>query len=198
MRSRSLRVAVWGCVTLAANVWGFPLHAAEKPTQIRMSGKQPHVGEQAFVEFHARSGPVVFGHSFIVYGRLNADGKIIAVEVAGLYTNEENYLVGAIIPLPAAVGRAKDDLSAVSEIIYRRNLTAAEFFKLKVGVNRVRAIQHSWHLLFFNCNDFAGEMAELIGLRRPPSLMLPITYVSLLSALNGRQMASHIDRRQAE
>src|SRR2546423_1313652 len=75
--------------------------------------------------------------------------------------------------------------SEASAIVYRRYLTSSQLRQLKVGVNRVRAVQHSWHFIFFNCNDFVGEMAEVLHLRRPPSLMLPTSYVAVLRALNG-------------
>jgi hypothetical protein len=43
---------------------------------------------------------------------------------------------------------------------------------------------HAYHLIFFNCNDFVGEAAELVGLHRPPSVTLPAAYVAWLRALN--------------
>ena len=68
--------------------------------------------------------------------------------------------------------------------IYRRRLTSAEFRQLSTMVRQLKAIDPAYHLIFFNCNDFVGEAAKLIGLRRPPSVMLPATYVGLLRALN--------------
>lgn len=173
MRCGSMHIAMAGCIALAA-ISFHAAHAAET------------FGERAFVDFHARPGPDVVGHTYIVYGRLSAHGEIIEAHVAGLYTDEANYWKGLFAPLPANVGRSKDDLTQVSEVVYQRQLSAEQFNRLKSGVDRFRANQHSWHLLFMNCNDFAGEMAELIGLRRPPSLILPIMYVALLSAMNGR------------
>jgi hypothetical protein len=173
MRCGLMHIAVGGCIALAATSF----HAARAVENF---------GERAFVDFHARPGPDVVGHTYIVYGRLSAHGEIIEAHVAGLYTNDTNYWKGLFIPLRAKVGRAKDDLNQISEVVYQRQLTAEQFYRLKSGVEQFRANQHTWHLLFMNCNDFAGEMAELIGLRRPPSLMPPITYVALLSAMNGR------------
>lgn len=185
MRSKSLSAAVWSIVTLAA-VWADPLNAAETTGRIA-SAEKLQFAERAFVDFHARSGPSAFGHSFIVYGRLSANGRVIDAKAAGLYADGDKYWEGLLIPLAASIGRAKDDLTGGPEIIYRRHLTVDEFLRLQTGVNRLRTLRPDWHLLFQNCNDFVGEMAELIGLRRPASLMPPITYVSLLSALNGGQ-----------
>jgi hypothetical protein len=140
---------------------------------------------EAFVEFRARSGPDLVGHAFIAYGRLDARGRVASADVAGLYTKEQYYFKGIVFPLPGFVGPEKEDLTERSAVIFRRVITDGELRKLRAGVARIRAVQHQWHFLFFNCNDFVGEIAELIGLRRPPSLMLPVTYVAALGTMNG-------------
>jgi hypothetical protein len=40
--------------------------------------------------------------------------------------------------------------------------------------------------MFFNCNDLAVEVAREIGLRSPPSWMVPHAYVTVLRELNDR------------
>jgi hypothetical protein len=40
--------------------------------------------------------------------------------------------------------------------------------------------------MFFNCNDLAVEVARWIGLRSPPSWMVPHAYVTVLRELNDR------------
>ena len=140
---------------------------------------------QAIVDFHARSGPDLVGHAFIVYGRLDGRGGIASAHVAGFYTNEQHYFKGLLFPLPGFVGSEKEDIAFKSAVVYRRILTEGELRELRLGIARVKAMQHSWHLLFFNCNDFVGEIAELIGLHRPPSVQLPVSYVAALGAMNG-------------
>jgi len=82
------------------------------------------------------------------------------------------------------IGRRKADLTEPSTVIYRRHLTAAEFHQLIAKVRQIRAAHPLWHVIFANCNDFAGAIAKAIGLHRPSSLLLPSDYVSLLRALN--------------
>lgn len=149
-----------------------------------IDGAQPSAG-QAFVEFRARSGPDLVGHTFIVFGRLDAGGRIAQSEVAGLYTEEEKYWKGILIPLPGFVGPEADDLRTPSRVVYRRYITAEQLRRLTAKVRQFRANQRVWHFLFVNCNDFAGEIAETVGLRRPPSLVLPVSYVAMLRILNG-------------
>jgi hypothetical protein len=49
----------------------------------------------------------------------------------------------------------------------------------------MQATEHRWHALFFNCNDFAIEIAEALKLWRPPSLLPPDVWVASLRAMNG-------------
>jgi hypothetical protein len=139
---------------------------------------------QGFVDFHARPGPDAVGHAFIVHGHLDGRGGIASAQVTGFYTNEQYYFKGLLFPLPGFVGGEKEDIAFKSTVIYRRVLTEGQLRELRLGIARFKAMQHSWHLLFFNCNDFLGEMAELIGLHRPPSILLPVSYVAALGAMN--------------
>jgi hypothetical protein len=131
MRSRSLRALVLGSVVLATIARG----AVASETR----------DGQPFVEFRARSGPDVVGHSFIVFGRLDGGGRIVQAEVAGLYTPEEFYWRGIVVPLRGVVGGEKEDVTVRSAVIYRRTLTWSQFHKLQAGVSRVKAVQHTWH-----------------------------------------------------
>jgi hypothetical protein len=49
----------------------------------------------------------------------------------------------------------------------------------------MRATEHRWHAMFFNCNDFSIAVADAVGLRRPPSLMPPQAWIAGLRAMNG-------------
>ena len=68
--------------------------------------------------------------------------------------------------------------------LYRRQLTAVEYDRVGRAVRLLKAHQHRWHLIFYNCNDFAIEVAEAIGLWRPPSLLPPSVWVRSLRNLN--------------
>jgi hypothetical protein len=80
----------------------------------------------------------------------------------------------------------KGDTTDPATIIYRRKLTDAQFARVKGAVRHLRQTEHSWHLMFFNCNDLAVEVAREIGLRSPPSWMVPHAYVTVLRELNDR------------
>jgi hypothetical protein len=168
---------------LAAFAW-YPVRAAERPPLNYQADENQRESAHYFVDFHARGRPSFPGHVFIVYGELNARGGIVEAQVVGFTPDADRYSIAYFIPVPGLIGRQKADLTEPSTVIYRRHLTAAEFHQLIVKVRQIRAAQPLWHLIFSNCNDFVGEIAKSIGLHKPPSLLLPSDYVSLLRVLN--------------
>jgi hypothetical protein len=138
--------------------------------------------ERYFVEFRARPGPFI-GHTYVVYGRTDAAGRIIDQRSEGLFP-DGNAVVGAFVPVAGSVRYDKNDGKYAPNAIYRRPLSAAEYARVSRFVDALRASEHEWHLMFQNCNDFGINVAEALGLRRPPSLMPPAMWVGLLRALN--------------
>ena len=184
-RHKALRIAILSCVMVAAFAWP-SAHAVETTVPVHLAGGKPQVGGGYFVDIRARLGPYIFGHTFIVYGRLNAHGKIVEAKIVGFSPDSDRYWPALFIPVRGLVDRQKSDIKIVSNAIYRRYLTATEFHQLDAKVRQIRAAKPSWHLLFNNCNHFVGEVAKSIGLHRPSSLMLPPTYIVRLRDLNDR------------
>ena len=52
-------------------------------------------------------------------------------------------------------------------------------------VARLRAREHTWHIVTHNCNDFGIAIARELGLITPPNLLVPNAWVRALAALNG-------------
>ena len=147
---------------------------------------QPIASEEAryFIEFRARPSSYI-GHTFIIYGRTGSDGRVTESHYAGLIPERAAWR-GVFFPIRGSVQKYKDDTRLPTRVIYRRPLSATEFARVNLAVRQMRASADKWHALFFNCNDFAIEIAEAIGLRRPPSLMPPEAWVSTLRAMNQR------------
>lgn len=145
---------------------------------------QSSAGERYFIDFRARQSTYI-GHTYIVYFRVGADGRVAEEHHEGLIP-EEDVWNGLFSPIRATIRKYKDDTRLPVTDIYRRELTAAEFVRVGRAVRMLRATQRRWHLIFYNCNDFAIEIAEALGLRRPPSLMPPNVWVSTMRALNER------------
>jgi len=117
---------------LAAIVWNCPLHAGEDAWSKYHWGMKSYIPtNERLLIFMRDLEPYVFGHSFIVYGTIECSRKDYEAKIAGLHTNDAKYLDGVFSRLSASVGRAKDDLTDVPEVIYRRQLTTSEYYGIE-------------------------------------------------------------------
>ena len=170
MRPAPLFVAL--CCVAAAML---PARAQEAP------GRAEH-----FVDFRARPG-ALWGHTFIVYGRIGERGQPLELNRAGLYPDDgrTGLIVGSLVPVRATVQAVPDDFSETPSAIYRRRLSAADYARLKAKVARLRANERAWHMVMFNCNDFGIAIARELGLAAPPNMLVPNAWVRALRAMNG-------------
>ena len=176
---RAVRIV---CIALALFPWQ-NANASDGSAQQYGAKETPQVGGSYFVEFRARGGLTPFGHNYIVYGRLNAQGDMIARQVVGFSDGDTRNT--HLFAVRALVGPLNRDFTSPPTAIYRRRLTASQFEQLSSKIRQIRRAELPYHFLFLNCSDFAGEIAETIGLRRPPSLVPPMAYVVGLRVLNG-------------
>jgi hypothetical protein len=137
-----------------------------------------------FIDFRARPSGYI-GHTYIVYGRLDADGGVAELHYAGLIPEHDAW-EGLFVPIEATVRRYKDDLKYLPTAIYRRRLNPAEYQRVASRVRYMQATEHRWHAIFQNCNSFAIDIADVLGLGRPPSLLPPSVWVGMLRAFNER------------
>ena len=142
-------------------------------------------GAGYFVEFRSRPG-YLFGHTYLVYGRTDGRGRRLAQKYAGAYPTDgqRGLIVGSVIPVPSSVRGVKEDYEERPSNIYRRKLSAAQYSRLQAVIRRVSADDKHWNLLFANCNDFAIEVADGMGMRAPPSWVLPKDFIAGLRYLN--------------
>jgi hypothetical protein len=175
---RSVRMA---CIALALFPWQ---KANASGGSTRQDGaRETPAGGGYFVEFRARRGMTPFGHNYIVYGRLNTQGDMIAPQVVGFSDGDPRDV--HLYAEHGLVGPLTLDFTNPPTAIYRRHLTATQFDRLTAKIRQMRRAQLPYHFFFLNCEDFAGEIAESIGLVRPAGLMLPMAYVVWLRVLNG-------------
>lgn len=170
MRSAPLFVAL--CCVAAAML---PARAQEAPGRT-----------EQFIDFRARPG-ALWGHTFIVYGRVDERGAPLELNRAGLYPDggRQGLIVGSFVPVSATVRAVPGDFTETPSAIYRRRLSVAQYARLKAAVARLRANERRWHMLMFNCNDFGIAIAREIGLAAPPNILVPNAWVRALRAMNG-------------
>ena len=150
---------------------------------------QPRAGRQAgyFVDFRSRPA-YLFGHSFIVYGRLDARGRPIDTRRAGIYPidGQAGLIMGSVLlPVQASVRGVEDDYKERPSNIYRRRLSAAQYARLLRVVGGLKRSDREWNLLFKNCNDFTIEVAKGMDMTTPPSWLPPYYFVAGMRILNG-------------
>lgn len=148
---------------------------------------QPRAGSQYFVDFRSRPA-YLFGHSFIVYGRLDARGKPVETRRAGIYPTDGQVglIMGSVLlPVQASVRGVDDDYKERPSNIYRKRLSAAQYARLLRVVGGLKRSEREWNLLFKNCNDFVIDVAKGMDLTSPPSWLPPYYFVAGMRALNG-------------
>ena len=142
------------------------------------------------VEFRARDGDV-FGHTYVAYGLTDRDGRLRRPHYAGFYPSgvlSQTALL-AIFVTPAKVGSEPWDKTKRTEMVYRRALSARDYARLVRDVDDLRRIRPFWHLILYNCNSFAADVARWMGLRVPSTLQVPKDFVQQLYVLNRRDGA---------
>jgi hypothetical protein len=142
------------------------------------------------VEFRARDGGV-FGHTYVAYGLTDRDGRLRRPHYAGFYPSgvlSQTALL-AIFVTPAKVGSEPWDKTKRTEMVYRRALSSRDYARLVRDVDDLRRIRPFWHLILYNCNSFAADVARWMGLRVPSTLQVPKDFVQQLYVLNRRDGA---------
>jgi hypothetical protein len=147
-------------------------------------------GGRYFVDFRARTA-ASYGHAFLWYGRLKEDGRVGAVEVAGLHPATDSvvpYILGHIIPVPAETGKSYGDLDEqYLTASYRVYLTEAQAKHVFAYIRQKQASSPLWQAGTVNCTGFISDVAGYMGLRTPalPTLMYPENLVKEIKKLNG-------------
>jgi hypothetical protein len=150
----------------------------------------PKYGGRYFVDFRARTA-ASYGHAFLWYGRLKQDGKVGAIEVAGLHPATDSvvpYILGHIIPVPSETGTSYGDLDEqYLTASYRVYLTEAQARNVFAYIKQKQASSPIWQAGTVNCTGFISDVASYMGLRTPalPTLMYPEDLVKAIKDLNG-------------
>lgn len=150
---------------------------------------------QYFVEFRSRYA-LSYGHTFLVYGRLNANGEVgqvTADQVAGLHPAGEGpqlWSVGHVLPVPAETGPSDGDLE--DEYIsarFRVPLNEAQYYRAVAYIRKKQKTSPTWHAVLYNCNRWVGEVATFMGLQAPSNTLLyPADYIASLRSLNSSRV----------
>ena len=141
-----------------------------------------------FIEFRARAAQS-YGHTFSIFGRINAQGKIVTSEVAGLHPFTESaipWMIGHLVVVPSEIGASDGDTEDQYVLArFRVVLSEAEYKKVTKFIKQLQDKSPLWHAVLYNCNAFVGDIARFMGLETPTStLSMPQEYIDTLRDLN--------------
>jgi hypothetical protein len=179
-----MAVAVTLCLTACATSQGDDVAPA---TQVAAPvARSPAAATPYYVEFHSRPS-IVSGHTYLVYGALDANGAPTSQDVVGFYPDAGLFgLVAGLVAFPGTVGQDFFDEKIPDYNSWRRNLTVEQYRRLTAFIDGEKAKAKVWNLLVNNCNDFAADAATAIGLKAPSERAIPPPlFIMALRSLNG-------------
>jgi hypothetical protein len=141
---------------------------------------------QYFIEFRSRYA-LSYGHTFVIFGKLNSAGGVASQEVAGLAPsgNVDSYVLGHFVPVPATTGATDGDLEEeYRSASWRVLLTQAEYNKVVAYIRQLQAKSKVWQASVANCNNFVGEIASSMGYKTPSIWLRPQQFVTDLREMN--------------
>lgn len=140
-----------------------------------------------FVEFRSRYA-LTYGHTYVVFGRMNKAGGLVEREVAGLHpasTSAVPYVLGHFVPVPAETGWSDGDLEEeYRSASWRVMLTEAEYRDVAGYIRNLQASSPLWQASVYNCNAFTGKIARHMGYKTPSNYLRPQEFITSLREMN--------------
>ena len=172
----------------AAPAAAAPAASTPQPDTVAGAPEPKPLAKPYYVEFRARNAHN-YGHTFLIHGRLNANGGIATKIVAGLHPATESpvpWMIGHFLAVPSETGASDGDTEDQYVLArFRVNLSAEEYRKVVGYIKALQAKSPVWHAVLYNCNAFIGDIAADMGMEKPGSSMaMPAAYINELRDLN--------------
>lgn len=139
------------------------------------------------IEFRSRYA-LSYGHTFIMYGRLNAKGQLVDRVVAGLHPRGDSsqpWMLGHLVPVPSETGPSDGDLE--DEYVsarYRVEVSEAEYRRVVAYIKDKQAKSPTWHAVFNNCSAWVGDVGRYMGLKSPNPMLMPADFINTMRKMN--------------
>jgi hypothetical protein len=204
---RRVTVAIGTAVTLlfaVSSAGAGPLDAAAsgatEPAKVATAGHiqatsptgQPaaKLSRHYAIEFRARAAKS-YGHAYVIYGPVNAGGKFIKGQIAGIHPATESvvpWMIGHLVPVPSETGASDGDNEDIyTTARYRIMLTEPEYRKVAAFIANLKKTSPSWHAVFYNCVSFIKDIAVSMNLRTPAgNVTYPEVFVNNMREMNTR------------
>jgi hypothetical protein len=176
------------CQTSEQSVSSASDSAAAVQVTSATAGQPGQKDARYYIEFRSRYA-LTYGHTFVMFGRLDKAGNIVDREVAGLHpatTSVVPYVLGHYIPVPAETGASDGDMDdKYRSATWRVTLNEAEYNKVVAYIRKLQARSRFWQATMYNCNAFVGDIARSMGYKTPGHLLRPQHYIVKLREMNG-------------
>lgn len=143
-----------------------------------------------FIEFRSRYA-LSYGHTYVVFGKLDKSGNPINPEVAGLAPashNPSDYVLGHFVPVPATTGWTDGDLEEqYRSASWRVLLSRDEYNDVVAFIRKQQAASKTWEATVNNCNAWTGEIARHLGYKVPGIWLRPQQFITQLREMNAGQ-----------
>lgn len=140
-----------------------------------------------FIEFRSRYA-LTYGHTYVVFGSVDKNGRMINPDVAGLAPASEDaapYVIGHFIPVPATTGPTDGDLEEqYRSASWRVMLTDAEYDDTVAYIRGLQARSRLWEATVYNCNAFVADIAKHMGYKTPGIWLRPQQFITDLREMN--------------
>ncbi len=140
-----------------------------------------------FIEFRSRYA-LTYGHTYVVFGSVDKNGRMINPDVAGLAPASEDaapYVIGHFIPVPATTGPTDGDLEEqYRSASWRVMLTDAEYDSTVAYIRGLQARSRLWEATVYNCNAFVADIAKHMGYKTPGIWLRPQQFITNLREMN--------------
>jgi hypothetical protein len=154
---------------------------------VAVTDTSKNVADRYFIEFRSRYA-LSYGHTYVVFGRMNKAGAAINPEVAGLAPASPDaapYILGHFVPVPATTGATDGDLEEeYRSASWRVILTKAEYDKTVAYIHELQEKSKFWQATVSNCNAWVGEIARSMGYQTPSIWLRPQQFVTELREMN--------------
>lgn len=162
--------------------------AGASTSSLTTSSSSKTTEKRYYIEYRSRYA-LSYGHSYVIFGRLDGSGNKIDQEVAGLHPASDNtvpYVLGHVMPVPAETGWSDGDLEdEYMSANWLVPLSEGEYRKVVSNIRKLQRSSPTWHAALYNCNAFVAEIARSMGYKTPFIWIKPQQFITKLREMNG-------------
>lgn len=144
---------------------------------VKLTASDIRPGDTAYIEFRSRLSAVVpSGHMYLVFGRLDVDGVPLTHHIVGLFPKGSVFGIygGAVAWVPAHIKAHSQECAGLATLnAWRVSMPEDQYQQLLAKANATLAKPPLWNMFGYNCNHFASEFGDILGLKMPSNPSLP-------------------------